>query len=291
MGAFCLLTLLGLAPANAFATLHLFSIDPASSSLALQGSTGQGIWQEQATGSLTAAFSGWLVLDIQAASIQIVSGGAMVAMQTNSWQPGPSGSIPPQPASYGGQTTVGSGIARTSVVLAVRNLSFDLLSSPVTIGGGPLDASSVSLSTAASPKPVLDFRANGLVIVGGSRPLDGLSATNAPGSMTFGIATEVQTLTLPVDISFTSQVLASNDTTLHFTGMVVARRGLTIINRQLLWLPSPTNGPEFTLIWDGSLNLQQATVLSPPNWTTFSTNPPALILPTNPAAFFEVGGP
>jgi hypothetical protein len=109
--------------------------------------------------------------------------------------------------------------------------------------------------------------------------------------MTLSIAAEVQTLTIPIDVTFTSRVLATNDTTLHFTGTLVAWRGLTIINRQLLWIPSPTNHSQFSLIWDGSFTLQRATTLALPDWTDFATNPPAVIPAIGPSGFFRVGGP
>lgn len=287
---FYFLLALGLLPLRASATLHLFRITPTATSLALQGSTGTGVWQEQGPGSLTATFQGWLVVDIQPSSLQIVSGSGLVAYQTNSWQPGPLGSVTSTPAAYGAQTVVGSGITANNMTVALRNLAFEVRSPPVTTDNGPIDASEAGF-TISDPSSTLDYRANGLVVLRGNRALDGLNATNAGGAMTLSIAAEVQTLTIPVDISFTTQVLAPDDTTLHFIGTLVAWRGLTIVNRQLLWFPSPTNHSQFTLIWDGSFTLQEATTLTPPDWADFATNPPAVISASGPSAFFRVGGP
>jgi hypothetical protein len=279
----------GLFPMRVMATLHLFLIDSSATSLALQGSTGTGVWQEQGPGSLTATFQGWLVVDLQASSMQIVFGSGMVADQTNSWQPGPLGSVTPTPASYGAKTVIGSEITANNVTVALRNLTFEVLSPQLTTDNGPIEASSVSL-TIPDHNSTLDYQANGLVVLRGSRALGGLNATNAGGTMTLSIAAEVQTLTIPIDVSFTSQVLATNDTTLHFTGTLVAWRGLTIINRQLLWFPSPTDHSQFILIWDGSFILQRASTLALPDWTDFATNPPTVISASGPFGFLRVGG-
>jgi hypothetical protein len=173
--------------------------------------------------------------------------------------------------------------------VALRNLAFEITSPPITTSNGPIDASSVTFAIYSNPNSALDYRANGLVFLGGGRQLGGLSATNAGGVITQPIFAEVQTLSVPIDISFTSQVLASNDTTLHFTGVLTARRGLTILNRHLLWIPSATNRQQFTLIWDGSLKLQQATTLAASDWTDYALDPPAVISTSGPAAFFRAG--
>jgi hypothetical protein len=277
-------------PLRVMATLHLFQIDPSATSLVLQGSTGTGIWQEQGPGSLAATFQGWLVVDLQASTMQIVFGSGIMADQTNSWQPPPLGSVTPTPSSYGAKTVIGSGITANNVTVALRNLAFEVLSPQLTTDSGPIDGSSVSL-TVLDHNSTMDYQANGLVILRGSRALGGLNATNAGGTMTLSIAAEVQTLTIPIDVSFTSRVLATNDTTLHFTGNLVAWRGLTIINRQLLRFPSPADNPQFTLIWDGSFTLQRTTTLALPNWIDFATNPPAAISAIGPSGFFRVGGP
>jgi len=73
LGIACLLLVAGLLPMPAAATTHLFRIDPAATTLSLQGTTGTGIWQEQGPGSLSATFQGWLVVDLEASSLQIVS--------------------------------------------------------------------------------------------------------------------------------------------------------------------------------------------------------------------------
>lgn len=282
--------MLGLQPVNALATVHLFSIDPTATSLTLQGNTGTGSWNEQGPGSLTATFQGWLAVDLEASSIQILAGG-LIADQTNAWQPGPNGSATPTLASYGAKATIGTGITANNVTVALRNLALEIASPQITTTNGPIDASGVTFTISSDPSSALDYLAHGLVFLGGSRRLGGLSSTNAGGAITLPIFPEVQTLNIPIDISLTSQVLAPNDTTLHFTGAVVARRDLMILNRHLLWLPSPTNPQQVTLIWDGGLRLQQATTLAPPDWTDFAVDPPSVISVSGPAAFFRVVAP
>jgi hypothetical protein len=285
------LLMLGLLPGHVSADIHLFRVDPASTSLSLQGSTTDTLWQEQGPAGLTTTFQGWLVVDLQASSIQIVGGSSLLAGQTNSWQPGLDGSVTAAPADYGAKATIGKGITAINQTVALRNLVFELTSPPLPTGNGPINTSSVTLSIPSAGYSALDYRANGPLVLGGNLPLGGLTATNAGGGATLSILTEVQTLSIPLDLSFTNLRLPSGDTTLRFTGVVVARRGLTIVNRQLLWFPSATNNSAFTLIWDTTLNLQMTPTLSPPNWTDFATEAPVTVSTTAPSAFFRVGGP
>jgi hypothetical protein len=267
----------------------LYSIDPEATSLALQGATGTGLWQEQSSDSLSDFFFGWLVVDVFSSSMVIIPGSTLVADQSNSWQPGTLGSVTASPASYGAKAVIGTGIGANNLTMALRNLAFDVQSDYIDTSSDPIDASSVSFAVSTS-NAVLDYRANGLVIFGGSHTLASLSATNAGGSITMPIAIEVQTLNIPVDITCTTQVLTTNDTTLHFTGTIVAHRGLNILNRHLIWYLS-ADGQQLTLIWDASLKLQQATTLSPPDWTDFSGDPPATIPIGGVSGFFRVATP
>jgi hypothetical protein len=169
----CLVLAFALFPLRVMATLHLFRIDSNATSLLLNGSTGTGIWQEQESVSLTATLQGWLVVDLQASSMQIVFGSGIVADQTNSWQPPPLGSVTPSLASYGAQTVVGSGLSANHVTVALRNLAFEVLSPQVTTDNGSIDASGVSL-TIPDHSSTMDYQANGLVVLRGSRALGGL---------------------------------------------------------------------------------------------------------------------
>ena len=287
----CMALVIGLFPGRISATVHLFRIDPTATSLTLQGNTSGSPWQEQNPGGLTTSFQGWLVVDLQSSSLQLLSGSRLLAAETNSCQPGVDGSTTAAPADYGALATSGHGITTVNELTAVRNLAFDLASPPLSTDAGPIDTSSMTLTIPSSLNSSLDYRENGLLVLTGSRALDSLNATNAGTGATFSFALEEQVLSIPINVSFTSQVLTPGDTTLRFTGVVVATRGLSILNRQLLLISSPTNPPDFTLIWDTSSPLQMSPTLNPPNWTNFATNAPVTILPTDPSAFFRVGEP
>ena len=40
--------------------------------------------------------------------------------------------------------------------------------------------------------------------------------------------------------------------------MIATTRALMLLNDQILWLPSPTNRQEFTLVWDSEFVSQKA---------------------------------
>jgi hypothetical protein len=276
---------------RASATVELFTIDPAATSLTLQIRTGETVWKEQGPAGLRLSFRGWLALGTQAASLQIVQGSILVGEQTIYWQPGPTGSVTSAPANYGAEVVLGSGIATDHVIAAVRNLEFAISSPPLATGQGLLPASTLICTIPLGANSTLDFRANGLVIVGGSRTLDNLSSTNADGEITLSVAFEVQTLTVPIDVTFNVQVPSAGDTSLRFVGSLVAKRGLTFLNPQLLWLPNRSNGQEFTLVWDYPFKLQKAATLDPASWIDLPIEAPAVIQAVGDAGFFRLGGP
>jgi hypothetical protein len=289
--ALWLLAVAGLSTFRAWGAIELLELDPQAASVTLEGSTSGAAWQEQGAGSLQSAVHGWVAVDLEAGTLQFLPGSSLAFKQTNWCQPGSNGSTTPELAVFGGQATFGSGLEVTRQVAALRNLAFDLSSSALNLSTGQFDASGLVLTVSAAPSPTLDFRQNGLVIIGGHHSLAGLSATNTSGAGTLQIAFEVQTLAFPIDLTLTCQTLSPGDTTLHFVGQLVARRGLTLVQPHLLWFRSPTDPSTLTLLWSTPYKLQSATTLDPPDWTDRAADAPLAIPLQRSRAFFRVVTP
>jgi len=277
--------LLGL-PARA--SVEIFVVDPASTIITLQGSSAGAALEEQGPGGLSATFRGWLVADAQGPTIQLIQGSSLMANETNSWLPGANHSITASPASYGAKATIGSGFSQVHVLAATRNVAFGITSVPSTISSNQFDASGLTFTIPTLAKSDIDYRASGLLVLSGSRSLAGLSATNGPGNASFSFVPEVQVLTIPVDISVTTSVSSPDDTTLRFTGQIVARRGLNIEFPQILWTPAGTNTSQITLVWANPFKLQTATTLNPPDWSDLATDAPITVSLDGSAGFFRV---
>lgn len=273
--------------AVADASIELFQVDPAQSVLTATGTSGGAAWQEQATGTLTSSWDGWLVADLGGAAIRFLVGSTLNGEQTNLVLPGNPIPTVASAAEFGGKWTFGSGLSTTHVLGAVRNLHFDIASDFIPLNSGAFDASLTAFSVPAKDKPVLEFRANGLLVEWGHRALEGIVSANAAADGTLKLFAEVQTLTLPVDLSLSAGSLPGGDTTLRLTGKIVARRGIMIRLPVLLQIPSPTVPRQFTLIWSSPYQLQRATTLNPADWTPVTDPAPLDVAPTEDAAFYR----
>jgi hypothetical protein len=212
----------------------------------------------------------------------------VVLDQTNSWQPGQRGSSTPAQAAFGVTATSGSGIGLFREVAALRNLAFVISSPAVTFDNGQFDSTSLGLVIPAMTEAVLDFQVEHLVAIAGSRQLDGLNGSNTAAEATVSLLAEVQTLSIPVDLSLTCQTVVTNDTRLRFTGRVVARRGVMLLRPELLWVASPTDRQELTLVWASSYRLEHATTLSPPDWTAYADAAPVTVIAQGAMGFYRV---
>ncbi len=275
----------------AAAEVQLFQIDPSQSSLTLRGTTAGIEMQPQGAGGLSASFQGWVAVDVSSASIQLIVGSSAIGLQPNAWQPGPRGAVTNTPANYGGTIATGSGIGAGHQVTAIRNLAFDLTSDPTALSNGQFDASTVSFTIPATGNPVLDYRSNGLLIVAGQRALGGLNAPNAAlsGTLAKPLNPDLGTvLTLPIDLTLPVQSTPAGETTLRFTGQIVATRGGFILQPVLLFVPAPSAAGQVTLVWDSRYTLQTTADLGSSVWADVPAVAP-LTVPFDPdIGFFRV---
>ena len=288
VGIFWLTTLV--APVSqVLADVSIYQIDPAQSYLTLQGSTSGVNWSEQASGSLKSSFGGWLAIDFSSPYLSFLPGSTVTASPSGNWQPGPKGSVTASPADFGGKVTVGSGLGANHLLSAVRNLEFNLSGDGIPYGGGNFDASGITFSISTNGNAVVDYRANGLVIAFGEKTLGGDSVVNsATGGLMPPIFAEVASIVIPVDLELPPQTTLAGDTTFHLTGQLVGVRGVAILRPLLIWVPSPQNPQQFTLVWESNYKLQTTATLSPPNWIDTGAVAPYDVTLDGSSGFFRV---
>jgi hypothetical protein len=274
--------------------VQIFTINPTLSSLTLQGTNFGGdapltgvAWQEQAAGSLVTGLSGWLAVDLGPTSIQFIAGSAVSATQTHVWQPGPGGATEAVVADYGGDVRIGGGFSSIHEIAAIRNLQFLIGGDPTSLSGGAFDATAATVTIPTNAGTALDYRAYGLVVLGARKDLGGFSTNNAGTAGKLSFFVEVQSLTLPIDITLPTISTAGGDTLLRFSGTIVASRG-SILDPLLLKVRSPETPEQLTLVWGSFYKLQRATTLNPGDWTDIAQSAPIDLTLDGDAAYFRV---
>ena len=206
---FCPLALSLLAAAvlsgTAGAAAVSYTVNPALSSLTVSGSF-QGLpFSAQAAGSMVDGYSGTIVGDLTGSTVTFGAGSSITALEN------------PAPAFL----PAGAGVDNYGVLVtlagaqgAFRNIAIDF-SGSVTAGSAPV-ASTLTFTAGA-----LDYFAPPLNPQNGSVALTGGIASNvAPGSVTLTQAAGIETLTIPVSITY--DIVGGSSQT--FQGSIVATR-------------------------------------------------------------------
>jgi hypothetical protein len=217
-----------------------FVIDQAKTSITVSGSVAGGALKEQGTGSLTTTFSGKLMVDIGASTIQVVTGSQIAAQTNGSWEPGPGGASGTAPADFGGKATVGFFTAKA----ALRNLLLDALSAPIPLSNGQFDASGIVFAFSPAGKSTLDYNA---VLLTGSQVLTGLATNGVTTKATLAGAANNQTLTIPINATNVFTLLSNGDSYLVLSGQLVATQSSTPSSLELSSVSVKNN--TLTLQW------------------------------------------
>ncbi len=207
--------LLVLGISNARAVTHDFKIDSTQSSVTLSGSVVGINFKEQAPGSLTTTYSGTITLDLTDTTVAIPTG-AMEAAVSGNWLPGLNGQGAAAPANYGGQASILFGTATA----ALRNILLSLSSPLTALTNGSFDAGNIVFSFPVSSAAKLDYNAG--FLGSGSTNLAG-NATNKTATIaTLSNIGGTDTLVINIDATFTTSILADNDSSLHIVGKITA---------------------------------------------------------------------
>lgn len=195
-----------------------FTIDSSQSRLSLTGKIDGYPLSEQASGSLTTAYKGFLNLNISNSTIQFTGLASVPAITNGIWRPGFGGTNRSSIADYGAQASipfVGTGYG------AGRNIVLDIASPLLNLTGTNFDSSRLIVSMPTNSGATFDY------IIGiqefGSVPLYGIS-TNAVATGSF-ISTNGDTIKVVVQINMT--ITGTNKTLLNFTGKLVATNSVS----------------------------------------------------------------
>jgi hypothetical protein len=215
-----LLSIVTVAIATPRAAATQFIIDPTQSKISLSGSVIGNAVAEQGPGSLSTSFSGTIVANVTGAGIQFPGGSTLTAQTNGVWQPGPKGAAGSAPADYAGQANTILGSAKA----ALRNIVMDLTSSALPLTNGAFDASTLLFAFPTNSTASFDYDAGALIGHNGI-PLSGNSTNKVAQGASLITAGNVQTLTIPIDAQFEFKALVENDSSVRFTGKLVATAG------------------------------------------------------------------
>src|SRR5688572_19099206 len=191
-----------------------YTITQASSSLTAGGSLAGSTASAQSTGSNVTSYTGTIRAERIGNTIQFLDGSSINADNKGNFQPASGGTPGSAAAKYGLQSSTQFGTARA----AVRDLRFDLASSPLTIGAGNVIPNNWTTNV---DDGVIDFN-TGLQF--GDVDLFGRSSSNTsgnPSSVVAGAGGQ-ETLRLQFNIDFPYSALTSNDSNLNLVGTIIA---------------------------------------------------------------------
>jgi hypothetical protein len=173
----------------------------------------------QNAGSDTTRYSGSLMADVTATTIQFLDGGAMDAQQQAlAQQPSANGSsFNAAAADYGfsfDQPPFDTGRA------AIRNLILDMTSGVLTRSGTSIPSG----QNLVVDSGVIDYRIEGLNNANGRETQAGEIALNEAGPGTLTVVGNIERLTIPISARYFFTTIEISDARLTATGQIVATR-------------------------------------------------------------------
>ena len=247
-----------------------FNIDQSKTTAVCSGDVavqGLGIFPltTQATGSLTTAYSGTLLVEVTAGTVAFDAASLCSAQINGNWSPLSGGSAGTASGNYGGKVNA-AGLQNVDVT--VRNAAFNIASAAIPLSGTTFNGSSANFTFSSGGGGVLDYRATGISPKNGTRALTGVSSNGVSPNGSLVTSGTTQTLSLPVDTTYTLTLISTNDTTLHIKGMLVATRSIATV------AGAPTqisiSGDNITLSWPSTIG-EKNRIESTPDLKTWGT--------------------
>ncbi len=235
-------------------------VDSSQSQVAISGQVSGYTFTAQGSGSLTAAYKGYVNATVSGSIIQFTGLSAVAAITNGVWQPAAGGAAGSAPADYGAQVSF---IFFGTAYGALRNLVLDITSPLLTVAQTNFDSSKLIFSIVTNSNPVLDFNATSLGYGSGSGPLSG-DATNltAAGS---SVSASGGLVRLVVQVNTT--LADTNGTTLTFAGQIVATNSVSAFAPPVITQMAATNQ---NLVLTVTNAFTQSRLLSSTNLTTWS---------------------
>jgi hypothetical protein len=259
-----------------------FTVDPANSSLTLSGTAGGSALVMQATDSLTAHYSGTILAEVAGTTITFSGGSSITADTTGNWQPA------------GTRADYGAAVQGNAATLALRDVVFDITSSPVTITGGQFGATSETLQL-TSGTAAYDSGGGGAV---GNASLAGQSFVDADADLASISPSFAGTLTVvlpvtgtfsvndpaigvPVEFQFSGQLVGTGPLPLPSPEIAAAVGGSDVVSGGTVDFgtaaPGSTVTRTITVRNTGNLPLSLATAATAPAGFAITQPLPALI--------------
>jgi hypothetical protein len=199
-----------------------FTVDSSRSYVSVSGRVLDNPLVAQGSGSLTAHYSGTLMVELGEGTIRFPGQSRVVAMNSGSWAPRSDGRSGTEPANYG----AAAGDYFTEGVAAVRNLEADVTSGTLAVVNGTFNTQGITATVPVGASSVLVYRVEGFFTAAGVIALSGGSASAQPTQGTLTTVGSQQILTIPIHSTFTAGLLSPGDSSLTVTGQVVATRTL-----------------------------------------------------------------
>ncbi|MGA2867712.1 MAG: hypothetical protein ABSF34_00935 [Verrucomicrobiota bacterium] len=211
-----------------------FAVDPAESQVTLSGNLEafdgelSATISAQQSGSLTAYYAGYINVAVSNTTIEF-TGSSSVEALTNSLpqQPAPGGSTGSAPADYGGMAQKSFFGQSITVDIALRNVVLDLTSGMLTLNNGGFNTAALQFSFSTNEIGTIDYLSPSLG-ENGSDNLVGDLADASSMTATLTTNSEVQILTIPVNMTFTPGSGALDGSTLNMVGQIVATNSLAL---------------------------------------------------------------
>ncbi len=210
------------------------TVDPNQSFLAISGNIDASSvggpsyanlpYLEQATGSMTATYAGWVDIDLQPGTIQLLPGSNMVAATTGIWAPADPGPGNGDPSGGASPANYGISIPQLGVLAEYNTLRLDfgalaysIPSTPMALSGPSFDLTGQAMSFSTGRSALVSGLGNDASDVSG---FPTIFSTNGADVGTW----DGTTLTIPVHSTVTYEISSSPliYNTVQFTGQIVA---------------------------------------------------------------------
>ncbi len=206
---------------TAFGT-DTFTVVPSESSVSISGSVLGAPITAQGPGSLTAQYSGSVLVNVGNGVIQFPGQSQVIAVDSGSWQPLSDGSAGSASANYGATASYSFGTG----VAAARDIVADLTSGTVGLVNGQFDTQGITCTIPDTAVSSAAYRLQGFINTSGTVSLAGNSATGETAQGSLVTVGNVQILTIPINYTFYFSLVSTNDTVITLTGQLVATHTL-----------------------------------------------------------------
>jgi len=197
-----------------------FVLDPDRSEVTLNGTMAGTTAGEQGPGSLTSKLSGTLLVEATASTIHFPGGSALDAEASGPWQPDVDGASGSALADFAGQ-------ALGSAVVALRDVVMDVVTAqPLALTGGQFAAKDIQFVFPTGGSAAMDYRISipPFFSEAARESLEGITTNKVATTGSLVEAGGLLTLTIPLNATYSFDLVSPDDSSLSVQGQLVATR-------------------------------------------------------------------